>query len=266
VPRELKRNKQRNVSNVDDTFKNALEGYTELPNPELWEGISAAVDAERARVTAPAQKRGLVVVWRKTLLAVASVAAVIALVWTVGLAPSTSYDPRELQKTIESGEDLSTEGGVWSPVEALLEAQEIQKTVLDEVLKAGTEESGIKAPGTVAVHERKKRVMAPHWEARLAEYEAEMAVNETLLALDVVRSELVQEPVKVEVNFTPTENAFYAEAPAGILSKTLGGGAKALGQNVAKIIGKGYLNWESAKVSVNQTLATLSTKRTSKNN
>jgi len=108
--------------------------------------------------------------------------------------------------------------------------------------------------------------MAPHWEARLAEYEAEMAVNETLLALDVVRSELVQEPVKVEVNFTPTENAFYAEAPAGILSKTLGGGAKALGQNVAKIIGKGYLNWESAKVSVNQTLATLSTKRTSKNN
>lgn len=124
----------------------------------------------------------------------------------------------------------------------------------------------MEAPVAVAVHERKKRAMVPHWEARLAAYEAEMAVNETLLALDVVRSELVQEPVKVEVNFVPAENAFYAEAPAGILSKTLGRGAKTLGQNVAKIIGKGYLNWESAKVSVNKTLATLSTKRTSKNN
>ena len=250
------------MSNVDDTFKNALEGYTELPNPELWDRISAAVDEHgtggsetghseqsTAKEEAPSRRTGLFVVWRKQLLATASAAATIALLWTVSWTPTPSYDSRELRDISGVSDERSTQDGVWSPIKAALEAQETEQVVQVEV------------PETVV----KQRPLAPRWEARLEDHEVELAMSEELLQLDIVRSEFIQEQTKVEVNFVPTETKYYADATPGKVSRVLGTGAKTVGENMAKIIGKGYLNWETAKVSVNHTLATIQSRKTPKN-
>lgn len=253
------------MSDLDHKFKQALEGYTELPSPELWDRISAAVDEQSgpqqggeeapAEVPAPKKKGGLIVVWRKQLLSAASAAAAIALLWTLSSTPTPSYDSRELRLPTDVESDLTDAESMFSPVEEALENMSTE-TVVD-------------SKSVAAVAPKKVLPVAPRWEARLEEQEAEMALNEDLLTLDAVRSELVQEPVKVILDFVPTpekEETYYAstEEP-GRIGQVVGQNAKNLGTGVAKIIGKGYLNWEQAKLSVNNTLATLNTKKTPKN-
>lgn len=252
------------MSDLDHKFKQTLEGYTELPSPELWDRISAAVDEQNgpqqggedtAEVLEPKKKGGLIVVWRKQLLAAASAAAAIALLWTVSWTPTPTYDGRELRLPTDVESDISATEGLFSPVQEVLENKGTETTVDNKSVAAA-------AP-------KKVLPVAPRWEARLEEQEAEMAMNEDLLMLDAVRSELVQEPVKVILDFVPApekEEIYYASTQEpGKIGQVVGQNAKNLGTGVAKIIGKGYLNWEQAKLSVNNTLATLNTKKTPKN-
>ena len=254
------------MSNLDHKFKEALEGYTELPSPELWDKISAAVDEHNDQngsgelteepVAAP-KKKALVVVWRKQFLAIASAAATIALLWTLIWEPTPEYNHRAPFNGAPTETDLSSTGTIWSPIEETLK-KPATATEPSNATGNATEVAAVTTPA--------KSPLAPRWEERLEEHELELALEDDLMELEIVRSEFIQSPVKVIVEFELEEANYYArKEETGKISKIVGEGAKNFGQNMAKIIGKGYLNWESAKVSVNHTLASISTRKTPKN-
>jgi hypothetical protein len=87
--------------------------------------------------------------------------------------------------------------------------------------------------------------------------EAEIALNDELLPLVRIQSEWIQEPIKVHVVFTNKSSlervaTITPVQEKSLLSKTAGATARIMGTNIAKLVGNGTVNWETAKIKYNK--------------
>lgn len=244
------------MSDLDKKFQDALADYTSLPNPGHWDRLEKALDAEQgAPVMVPVRGGASL---RRWMWSAASVAIVATLLWNVPTTTTSTYIPRTWP-ALDSDQDVAP-----SPNQ-----DELPEYGAGDV--AATEVPATQTPveiTTTPVKTTSKGPLrsAPKWEARLEEYELASTMEAELLPLEAIRSEWVQEPVKVIVEFNEPQYAQVAMPEPTTVQRLAGATARTVGTNLAKFVGKGLINWEVARTSVNERLASTSTTKTPKNN
>lgn len=248
------------MNELDDKFKQALEGYTELPSPQVWDRISAALDEEATATAAPAQP-AMRVSFRRRWIAVASIAATLALVVTTWWPTQPAIDKlRDSQIVVPSAPELAPEENNVSAVETtptkdvpeeLLAVQTPAKSSATPLQPTSTREAaqlltGLGAKGAVI------DLAEAQWD--LATVDAPETQHEPALddapALWIARENISQ----------------WAAASTDKIGHWMGKSARQMTETTAKTVGKGVYNWELAKQNVNQTLATILIKQKTPNN
>ena len=217
------------MNKLDNRFKDGLEGFTSLPSPAVWESIEASLDGSSV-----GKKQTIFPHWRWISGAVASIALVFFFIPTKQPAvyfPRTATTPNE---------PLS------DPVSGLIDLNEL---AVEEILSKGTKEPVTENPLT--------RSTLFAWEKNLEADEAEITLNDELLPLVRIQSEWIHEPVKVHVVFTNKSSlervaTITPVQEKSLLSKTAGATARIMGTNIAKFVGNGTINWETAKIKYNK--------------
>lgn len=233
------------MNGLDNKFKQGLEDYTSLPSPAVWENIEAALDAEQGK-----KATRVVTMWGWASTAVASVALALLL---LPFSSPTPYNPRT--------EPTQTEE-ISAPSPSLADFFEL--AVEEPTPEVFPENNAPKA--TPAKH----RKLSPAWENALEEEELELAVEADFLPFDRVQAEWIQEPVKVIIDYKDaqvTDNLAEVSTlnESTLLEKTTGAAARLVGENIARLVGQGVVNWEVAKSRYNK-MATVGKSTTPKNN
>ncbi|MEY2963412.1 MAG: hypothetical protein RL754_673 [Bacteroidota bacterium] len=259
------------MQELDDKFKRALEGYTELPNPAVWDKIGAALDAAEAEKTAPtaAAEAGqrsqarMTVVYRRAMVAAISVAAVFALVFTV-LWPTvvTTVDP-------VGSEVAGPDADAGLPLMIAPVIEEGVDVVENDLIEENTELLAAQTPV--------KRSATP----------AENTTREAATPLHGLRlkSAAIETPEALAWNALPAFEGYEAQAGAARKNDSqrkwtesalnvsdlaavgtekighwMGKSARQVTETTAKTVSVGVYNWELAKINLNQTLATINKK------
>ena len=233
------------MNDLDNKFKQGLEDFTSLPSPAVWENIEAALDAEQGKKAAR-----VVPMWGWASTAVASIALALLL---LPFSTPTPYNPRT-EPT--QNEEIS------APSPNLVDFYEL--AVEEPSLEVLPENN------TPVSTPAKRRKLSPAWENALEEQELELAVEADFLPFDRVQAEWIQEPVKVIIDFKDaqvTDNLAEVSTPneSTLLEKTTGAAARLVGENIARLVGQGTVNWEVAKSRYNR-MATVNRSTTPKNN
>lgn len=249
------------MSDLDKKFQDALADYTSLPNPGHWERFEKALDAEQGAPVMVPVRGGATL--RRWMWSAASVAIVATLLWNLPTETST-YTPRTWP-TLESEKDVAP-----SPNQDELPEYGAGDVAAVEVPAAETravetpKSGGSSTPSTSTTNRPMRS--APKWEARLEEYELAHSLEAEILPLDAIRSEWIQEPVRVIVEFNEPQYAQVTMPESTTVQRLAGATARTVGTNLAKIVGKGLINWEAARTSVNERWASSSPSKTPKIN
>lgn len=233
------------MNDLDNKFKQGLEDFTSLPSPAVWENIEAALDAEQGK-----KATKVVPMWGWASTAVASIALALLL---LPFSTPTPYTPRTEPTQLEE---------ISAPSPNLVDFSELAvEEPTPEVLPTNN------TPVTSPV---KRLSVSQRWEQALEEQELELALETDFQPFDRVQSEWIQEPVRVIVDFKDaqvTDNLAEVSTSnqSTILEKTTGAAARLVGENIARLVGQGTVNWEIAKSRYNR-LATVNKSTTPKNN
>ena len=233
------------MNDLDNKFKQGLEDFTSLPSPAVWESIEASLDAAQGKKAAK-----VVPMWGWASTAVASIALALLL---LPFSTPTPYNPRT---------EPTQQENVSAPSPNLVDFYELAvEEPTPEVLPENN--TPVSTPA-------KLRKLSPAWENALEEQELELALETDFLPFDRVQAEWIQEPVKVIIDFKDaqvTDNLAEITAPneSTLLEKTTGAAARLVGENIARLVGQGTVNWEVAKSRYNR-LATVNRSTTPKNN
>ena len=230
------------MNKLDNRFKNGLEDFTSLPSPAVWEAVEAGLNG-----SSRGKKQTVFPHWQWIIGAVASIALILFFLPTKQPAV---YFPRTATTPTET---------LSAPTPRLIDFSEF---AVEQVLSKSIKEPVSKYPLT-------SPFLFP-WEMNLEADEVEIAINDELLPLVRIQSEWIQEPVKVRVVFTnkSSQERLPTIPPVqekSLLSKTAGATARMMGTNIAKLVGNGTVNWETAKIKYNK-LALSNKSKTPKNN
>lgn len=233
------------MNDLDNKFKQGLEDFTSLPSPAVWENIEAALDAEQGK-----KATKVVPMWGWAGTAVASIALALLL---LPFSTPTPYNPRTEPTQLEESSAPSPNLVDFSE----LAVEEPTPEVLPE------NKTLISTPA-------KRRKPLPAWENALEEHEMDLVLETDFQPFDRVQSEWIQEPVKVIINFKDVlviDNLAEVGAPneTTVLRKTTGAAARLVGENIARLVGQGTINWEVAKSRYTK-LAAVNRSITPKNN
>ena len=217
------------MNKLDNRFKDGLEDFTSLPSPAVWEAVEAGLNG-----SSRGKKQTVFPHWQWISGAVASIALILFFLPTKQPAvyfPRTATTPNET---------------LSAPTPRLIDFSEF---AVEQVLSNNIKEPVSKYPLT-------SPFLFP-WEKNLEADEVEIAINDELLPLVRIQSEWIQEPVKVHVVFTnKSSQERLATIPPvqekSLLSKTAGATARMMGTNIAKLVGNGTVNWETAKIKYNK--------------
>lgn len=229
------------MKELDKHFKNQLSGFTELPRQEVWEGIEAQLDALDTKKP--------LAWWRTPLMAVSGAAAAVALaiiLWPAKPSIDATFDTgaHELSGETETNHD-------GDPMSTKMEEE-------------SADFSGESVTPQKIVTAQNKKHQAPFWETLLEEEELAWRDERELSAIEPVRSELITEPVVVEVVFSTKDLTPEAEGLAvendiknekWSVSSALGATARALTKNTSNSFSKGMIKWNEAREELNQTFA-----------
>ena len=247
------------MNELDNKFKNALQDYTELPAPAIWDRIEAALDEQAGEVrseAAPAQPAtGLRVVFRKRVVAWGSMAATLALLITT-VWPEASIEPVIIEpETVQ--ETPTTPRPVLTPKEELpgsvLETS-TATTTPNEVAATTPKSAPTPNPSRIVVPvEAPNALPAKNTALRLT------PAMERNLSLAPVAGPYVPErtPKSPVSPFLRPSTDNIASATDGLLSNALGKTARRISETTGQVMLDGVVNWERARTSVNQTLANI---------
>jgi hypothetical protein len=217
------------MNKLDNRFKDGLEDFTSLPSPAVWDAIEASLNDSSRGI-----KQTVSPHWRWISGAVASIALAL---FFLPIKQAAVYFPRTAPTP---NEKLS------APTPSLVDFSEL---AVEELSSKGTKEPVSVNPLT--------QYSLFAWEKNLEADEAEIALNDELLPLVRIQSEWIHEPVKVHVVFTNKSSlervaTITPVQEKSLLSKTAGATARIMGTNIAKFVGNGTVNWETAKIKYNK--------------
>lgn len=216
------------MNELDQHFKNSFKDFTVSPSDQVWKNVEQQLPPNR-------QKSSL-----RLIISVASIAASVALLFTLGLFEQPQVVPTP---HIIPSQDLS----IPLPSESMLSTPETQ--------------------GVVDVDLATQELLTPA--PRPKNDRREAAATLTTLAPKTVLFEptmvapfaLVESPSHPRVmnqlhdQEVPIRLAY--EAATDRLSRWMGKQARALGENTTEVVAIGVVNWSQKKHDIQQRLATL---------
>ena len=216
------------MNELDQHFKNSFKDFTVSPSDQVWKNVEQQLPPNR-------QKSSL-----RLIISVASMAASVALLFTLGLFEQPKVVPTP---HIIPSEDLN----LLLPSESMLSTPETQGVVDVDL---ATQE--LLTPAPRPKNDRREAA------ATLTTLSPKTVLFEPTM---VAPFALVESPsMHRAVNHLSDQEApirLAYEAATDRLSRWMGKQARALGENTTEVVAIGVVNWSQKKHDIQQRLATL---------
>lgn len=217
------------MNELDQHFKNSFKDFTVSPSDQVWKNVEQQLPPNR-------QKSSL-----RLIISVASMAASVALLFTLGLFEQPQVVPTP---HIIPSEDLN----LPLPSESMLSTPETQGVVDVDL---ATQE--LLTPAPRPKNDRREAA------ATLTTLDPKTVLFEptTVASFALVKSPPMHPRVINQLSDQKVPIRLAYDAATDRLSRWMGKQARALGENTTEVVAIGVVNWSQKKHDIQQRLATL---------